>query len=328
MISSNYYYSPSSIRAGLDRAVSYVSDNIACYCTDPGIAFTRNRKLGCEALIHYLIQLSDRSVSSNLMNHYDFIEDMPSASAVCQQRYKLESLAVKRVFSLFTNSFENYKTYKGYYLLACDGSDINICHNPKDKDTYYIQTSATKGYNQLHLNALYDVLNNIYRDVYIDTARKNNECNALSKMIINRQYPDQSIVICDRGYEKYNLMATFIENGQKFIIRVKDIGSNGILSTLDLPDDSFDTHIRKIITRINNSETISSGLYAVLMNSSPFDYIDFENEYYEMNLRVLSFKITEDTYECLVTNLSEDEMSTEEFKDIYHLRWNVIPISE
>ena len=322
MISSNYYYSPSSIRAGLDRAVSYVSDNIACYCTDPGIAFTRNRKLGCEALIHYLIQLSDRSVSSDLMNHYDFIEDMPSASAVCQQRYKLESLAVKRVFSLFTNSFENYKTYKGYYLLACDGSDINICHNPKDKDTYYIQTSATKGYNQLHLNALYDVLNNIYRDVYIDTARKNNECNALSKMIINRQYPDQSIVICDRGYEKYNLMATFIENGQKFIIRVKDIGSNGILSTLDLPDDSFDTHIRKIITRINNSETISSGLYAVLMNSSPFDYIDFENEYYEMNLRVLRFKITEDTYECLVTNLSEDEMSAKEFKDIYHLRWN------
>ena len=307
MISSNYYYSPSSIRAGLDRAVSYVSDNIACYCTDPGIAFTRNRKLGCEALIHYLIQLSDRSLSSDLMNYYDFIEDMPSASAVCQQRYKLESLAVKRVFSLFTNSFENYKTYKGYYLLACDGSDINICHNPKDKDTYYIQTSATKGYNQLHLNALYDVLNNIYRDVYIDTARKNNECNALSKMIINRQYPDQSIVICDRGYEKYNLMATFIENGQKFIIRVKDIGSNGILSTLDLPDDSFDTHIRKIITRINNSETIS---------------IDFENEYYEMNLRVLRFKITEDTYECLVTNLSEDEMSAEEFKDIYHLRWN------
>ena len=140
MISSNYYYSPSSIRAGLDRAVSYVSDNIACYCTDPGIAFTRNRKLGCEALIHYLIQLSDRSVNSDLMNHYDFIEDMPSASAVCQQRYKLESLAVKSVFSLFTNSFENYKTYKGYYLLACDGSDINICHNPKDKDTYYIQT--------------------------------------------------------------------------------------------------------------------------------------------------------------------------------------------
>ena len=321
MISSNYYYSPSSIRAGLDNAVRAVSDNIACYCTDPGIAFTRNRKMGSTALLYYLIQLSNRSISSDLMNRYDNAEDMPSASAICQQRYKLDSLAVKRVFRLFTDSFENYKTYKGYYLLACDGSDVNICHNPKDKDTYCTQTSSKKGYNQLHLNALYDVLNNIYQDVYIDTAKKNNECNALTKMMQNRYYPYQSIIICDRGYEKYNLMAAFIENNQKFIIRVKDIHSNGILSNLDLSDGSFDTHIRKIITRTNNSETMHNGLYAVLMNNTPFDYIDFENEYYEMNLRLLRFKITDDTYECLITNLSEEEISTEEFKEIYHLRW-------
>lgn len=323
MISNNYYYSPSSIRTGLDRSIKTVSDNIACYCTDPGIDFTRNRKMGCTDLLYYLILLSDRSISSDLMNHYDNLADMPSASAICQQRYKLDSLAVKRVFQLFTNSFENYKTYKNYYLLACDGSDVNICHNPKDKETYYIQTSAaTKGYNQLHLNALYDVLNNIYRDVYIDTAKKNNECNALTKMIQNRYYPDRSIIICDRGYEKYNLLATFIENNQKFIIRVKDIGSNGILSTLNLPDEPFDTHIRKIVTRVNNSKTIKNGLYAVLMNNVPFDYIDFENEYYEMNLRVLRFKITEDTYECLITNLTEEEMGAEEFKEIYHMRWH------
>ena len=58
------------------------------------------------------------------------------------------------------------------------------------------------------------------------------------------------------------------------------------------------------------------------MNNSPFDYIDFDNEYYDMDLRVIRFKLTDDTYECLVTNLSEDEISFEEFKDIYHLRWN------
>lgn len=114
-------------------------------------------------------------------------------------------------------------------MRKCDGSDINICHNPKDRDTYYIQTTAAKGYNQLHLNALYDVLNNICQDVYIDTAKKTNECNALARMIRGRQYPDRSVVICGRGYEKYNLMAAFIENNQKFIIRVKDITSNGIL---------------------------------------------------------------------------------------------------
>ena len=322
MISEKYYYSPSTIRSFLDRAIRTVSDNIACYCNDPGISFTRNRKMNSADLMYYLIQLSDRSINSDLMYHYDSVEEMPSSSAVCQQRYKLDSLAMKRVFQLFTNESDNYKTYKGYYLLACDGTDVNICHNPKDEETYYVPTTATRGFNQLHLNALYDVLNRVFHDVYIDTARKTNECNSLEEMIRKRNYPDHSIIICDRGYEKYNLIASFIESDQKFIIRVKDIASNGILSTLNLPDNSFDCHVRKIITRINNSETISNGLYAVLMNSHPFDYIDFQNEYYEMNLRAVRFKITESTYECLLTNLTEEEMSFEEFKEIYNLRWN------
>lgn len=322
MISENYYYSPSTIRSFLDRAIKTVSDSIACYCSDPGISFTRSRKVNSADLMYYLIQLSDRSINSDLMYRYDSVEKMPSSSAICQQRYKLDSRAMKRVFKLFTNEFENYKTYKGYYLLACDGSDINICHNPKDKETYYVPTTATRGFNQLHLNALYDVLNQVFQDVYIDTARKTNECNSLEKMIRNRNYPVRSIVICDRGYEKYNLIATFIESGQKFIIRMKEINSNGMLSNMNLPDEDFDLPFRKIVTRVNNSKTIKNGLYGVLMNNTPFDYIDFQNEYYEMNLRIVRFKITEDTYECLLTNLTEEEMSFNEFIEIYHLRWS------
>lgn len=322
MISENYYYSLSTIRSFLDRAIRTVSDNIACYSKDPGFSFTRNRKMNSADLMYYLIQLSDKSINSDLMYRYDSLAEMPSSSAVCQQRYKLDSLAMKRVFQLFTGEFENYRTYKGYYLLACDGSDINVCRNPKDKETYCVPTTATRGFNQLHLNALYDVLNRVFQDVYIDTAKKTNECKSLGKMIRNRNYPDHSIIICDRGYEKYNLIATFIENTQKFIIRMKEINSNGMLSTLNLPDKDFDLPVRKIVTRVNNTETIRNGIYAVLMNNSPFDYIDFQNEYYEMNLRAVRFKITDDTYECLLTNLTEEEMSFEEFKDIYHLRWS------
>jgi hypothetical protein len=271
MISENYYYSPSTIRGFLDRAIKTVSDNIACYCNDPGISFTRKHKVNSADLMYYLIQLSDRSINSDLMYRYDSLAEMPSASAICQQRYKLDSIAMKRVFQLFTNGIENYQTYKDYYLLACDGSDINVCHNPKDKETYYVPTSATRGFNQLHLNALYDVLNHVFQDVYIDTARKTNECNSLEKMIQDRNYPDHSIIICDRGYEKYNLIAAFIESRQKFIIRVKEINSNGILSTLNLPDEEFDLPIRKIVTRINNTKTIKDGLYGVLINWYPKD---------------------------------------------------------
>lgn len=242
---NNYFYSASTIRSALERAISSVSENIACYSSDPVSDFTRNRKLSCSNLIYYILHLSSKTIQSDMMNYSSDVDDLPSASAFSQQRCKCRPEAFKRVFSLFTSYFTNYKTYNGYYLLACDGSDINISHNPKDKTTYYINTSATRGYNQLHLNALYDVLNGIYADVNIDTAAKTHECDALEKMIENRQYPVDSIIICDRGYEKYNLMACCIEKHQKFIIRVKDIHSNGILSTIHLDDTAFDTNITK-----------------------------------------------------------------------------------
>ena len=66
MISSNYYYSPSSIRAGLDRAVNLVSDNIACYCTDPGIAFTRKRKMNYSNLM----KIALRAIAANKMRSF------------------------------------------------------------------------------------------------------------------------------------------------------------------------------------------------------------------------------------------------------------------
>ena len=110
MISNDYHYSASAIQQHLDHAISHVTENIGCYCSDPGVDFTRNRKFGCKELIKHLIHLSDRSINSDLMNYYDSVETMPSASAVCQQRGKLDPEALERVFHLFTGGFENYKT--------------------------------------------------------------------------------------------------------------------------------------------------------------------------------------------------------------------------
>ena len=75
-------------------------------------------------------------------------------------------------------------------------------------------------------------MNHVIQDVIIDTHEKKNESKSLEQMIIDRNYPAKSIIIADRGYEKYNLIALCIEQSQYFLIRVKDITSNGILSTI------------------------------------------------------------------------------------------------
>ena len=38
---------------------------------------------------------------------------------------------------------------------------------------------------------------------------------------------------------------------------------------------------------------------------------------------MVRFKITKDTYECIVTNLDKDEFSMQDIKELYHLRWEI-----
>jgi len=62
------------------------------------------------------------------------------------------------------------RTFEGYRLLAVDGSDLNIAHGPKGAATYFQASPDAKGYNLLHLNAIYDLCNRLYLDVIIHTA--------------------------------------------------------------------------------------------------------------------------------------------------------------
>ena len=60
-----------------------------------------------------------------------------------------------------------------------------------------------------------------------------------------------------------------------FVIRMKKINSNGILSAYDLPDNKFDTHIRTTLTRRHTKETLGNpDTYTILQPSADFDFLD------------------------------------------------------
>ena len=218
MISSKPY-SIEHIRSCLNKAIDFVCQSIDDYSTDPGIAFTRNRILTAQNIMNILIQFQNKGVKSELC---DFMgsDTVPTDSAFCQQRQKLVPEALRAVLLRMNQLLpRSLQTLNEYRLLACDGSDINIPYNPNDTETYH-QTKDWKGYNQLHLNALHDVLNEIYEDVSIDTASKTREADALIEMIRDHNYPEKSIIICDRGYEKYNLIAHLLESKQTHLCLV------------------------------------------------------------------------------------------------------------
>ena len=288
---------PDKILNVFNRSIKMVCNNIACYCSDPASDFTRKRKLTAETLIHFIIQMQSKSLNSELCEYFTDLNFLPTSSALSQQRDKLDISAFQRIMYLFVNAFDDYKTWKGYHILACDGSDVNIAYDEKDVDTKK-QNGNNKPFSQLHINGLYDCINHVFWDTSIDTA--------------------------DRGYEKYNLMACCIENNQKFLIRTKDINVySSILSNLNLPDEEFDLNVTKILTRTQTNETkANKQKYTFISNKSEFNYFGTK-EFYKMSLRVVRFKITDDTYECLVTNLTRDEFDLTELKKMYHMRWDI-----
>ncbi|KPU44899.1 transposase DDE domain protein [Oxobacter pfennigii] len=49
--------------------------------------------------------------------------------------------------------------------------------------------------------------------------------------------------------------------------------------------------------------------------------MDSKNEHYPIGFRLTRFKIKENEYETIISNLSFDEFESEDIKRIYHMRW-------
>lgn len=205
------------------------------FAENPGVDFSRKRKLDFETTIQCILSMESGSLQKELLDFFDFNSETPSASAFSQQRSKLLPETFEFLFHEFNSRFSEEKTYHGYRLLACDGSDLNIARNPRDTDTYFQSTPADKGYNQLHLNALYDLCNKRYTDSVIQAGRKENESLAMVQMMDRYDENPKTIFIADRGYETYNIFAHAEEKGVYYLIRVKDGSGGGMVSSFKLP---------------------------------------------------------------------------------------------
>lgn len=317
---------PSYVKEKLTSIIKAMNESPRNFVKNPNKDFTRNRKFTFESVINLLLSMGGNNIYKELLDHFNYDVETASASAFVQQRSKILPSALEFLFKNFTDSYENFKTFKGYRLLAVDGSKLNIAHNAEDIDTYIKCKADYKGYNSLNINALYDLCNKLYIDASIQPIRKINETGALVDMIGNSTISDDVIVIADRGYESYNVFAHIQEKGWKYVIRVKEKNSKSIVSTLNLPSsEEFDEIIHLNLTRKQTKEVKSNPKsYKFIPKTSRFDYFELKNcDYYPISFRVVRFKISDDTYETIITNIDEKEFSPFMIKELYHMRWGI-----
>ena len=117
----------------------------------------------------------------------------------------------------------------------------------------------------------------------------------------------KDVFIGDRGYCSYNNMEHVKEKGQYFLFRTKDIHSKGLVG-------NFEFQVNVTLGRSHKKKiSIKEGYYKRFVDAAAsFDYVAYGSlDTYDLSFRIVRFPISDDSYECIVTNLPSDEFPSE-----------------
>lgn len=317
------------VKDALSSIISELSKTPRLFLRCPAKDFTRRRKLCFQDVVFLLLSMEAKSTTNELLDYFKCDANMPTPSALRQQRDKILPEAFEFIFREFANSCDLPALYRGYRLLAADGSDLAIAPDPSDLDSYYPGANGQRHYSLLHLNAFYDLQQKTYVDALVQKRRKANEQRALCDMV-DRSVIKNAILLADRGYEGYNTLAHVQEKGWKFLFRIKD-STSGIAAGLPLPDsDTFDVAFSLELSNKQSNEAKllykDKNHYKFIPNSCSFDFLPSTSrkadpmQFYKLSFRVVRFHISEDSYETVITNL---DYPPDDLKQLYAMRWGI-----
>jgi len=319
---------PNILKNTLTSLIREVSETPYLFVKNPGHDFSRDRKLPFESVVRFIIAMGGNSIYKELLESHGYDENTATTSTFIQQRDKILPCFFEYLLHEFMQAHQPQKTYRGYRLLAVDGSSLHIPKNPNDPDTYCFNKADESSYNLMHLTALFDLRNKIYTDACVQPFHGFNENKAFMDMVKRSRIDGKAIIIADRNFESYNNFANIEQNNWFFLIRCKDVLSrNGILSGLpELPrSGEFDVSINRILTRKSTNEVRDNPLlYKIIGSKSPFDFLDpLSNPFYHISFRVVRFMIPDGSFQSVITNLTKDDFPPTELMALYKMRWGI-----
>jgi len=311
-----------SLKEKLFEIIAEMSKNKKDYVVNPEKDFTRDRKLPFQSMIQTIFSMGGQSIRKELLAQLGFSTETPTASAFVQQREKILPSAFEHIFHTFTFNLPTCKQYMGYRLLAADSTTVNIAYNPEDNETY-LRRGGDRGSSQYNMIAMYDLCNKFYTDAIIQTVRKRNEFGGLVDLV-RRCNGYKNIIVADRGFASYNVFANMNEHGCKYVIRIQEAFQRSIFSDLQLPNqDEFDIQTSRFLTYRNTKlERTNPNVYKIL-GASRFDFLNEDQIYYPLSVRIVRFRLPNGNLEAVATNLPDEMFPPETIKEIYHMRWGI-----
>ena len=287
---------------------SYVCDK---YILDDN-KFVRNRKLTQECIMKYVLWNRGRTTALEalyFMEEYWGVMDMDvSKQAISQRRMIIDPQAYIDINDDLIKAIykrpEELKTFKGYYLTAIDGSIFDLPNYPTIREDFAIDENIDHTHHTAtaRVSTMVDVLNEFILSSSISNRKRGELKHALNhvddvKSKINHR---KTIIVCDRGYGSKELMLKIMKQHSHFVIRLKN-----------------STFKEKRAKMTKNEQIIWIPLdetYIKTLKDKKLQKFAIKKEI--LRLRIINIQ-------TLATNIYDESMTIEDFKEIYNKRWTI-----
>lgn len=273
--------------------------------------FIRQRKLGFNRILISILISLKHSLTLEIDSFLDKLDVDEEVVSYTKQAYSiarqnlLPSAFIELNDILIEETYANdFKTFKGYRLVAVDGSTVELPNTKQMKDKYDVFSSKTANYPAGRVCVTYDVLNEIILNG--ELFPYNESENVSARRLIPNVYDSGSndIFIFDRGFASVRLISMLNNLGKKYVFRIQ----RGFLTELNKFRDSSE-----------EDQNVTIDITDRRIKTNRMKGIDGPIKF---DLRAARIKL-ESEDEILITNLSADEANLEELGQLYNSRWGI-----
>lgn len=265
--------------------------------------FVRKRKLTMKQVICFLLHSSKRSMNLDLASVQEMLPSLSfpdvSKQAISKARKGIRKEFFLTLFRHATQQFYTKKkrknTWHGYRLFAIDGTRIQVpCNAETIKYFGYAKNKKARIVTAMASASLfYDIQEDIIVDAILEPF-ESSERKAAKKhldFLEEQGMQEQAVILCDRGYPSYEFYRRITEANYFFVMRIQE----NIVS----------------LTKQNAKDVIVEYAPAHLKQEE------------KVKVRVIQIPLENGVTEYLVTNLLEETMPFEKWKELYFLRWGI-----
>ena len=256
--------------------------------------FARKGKLGFENTILFILNLTKKTLQIELDNFFRSIglKDSVSKQAFSEGRQKISHEAFTWLIKdqvRITYTATDLKTYRGYTLMAIDGSTLELENTIELRNVFgYVENTTTK-LARAKASGLLDVENGIMIDALIDRYDTPERELALRHLEKLKEFGlKNALLLFDRGYPSKEFIAKLTNESIDFTMRVSK---------------SFLKEVNEVKS---NDEVVT-----------------FRYKGKKYRLRVIKFMLDSDEEEILVTSLMDKSFTVADFKELYFKRWGI-----